>query len=151
MAIKKRFLWVALAITASTAVPPQSVHSALPPKSNQQLRQSSTHIVIGKITSIQTQEVAQQYGTDYEHTARIQIENLEKPRSTPLKSRQTINVYYTTIKDRKAMSPAGSQRQSQPLEKGTRVKLFLVERAPGKFFLLEPNGWQRIQKKTTSR
>jgi hypothetical protein len=126
-----------------------SAYSAIPPLSEQQLQGRAMHIVIGQVTSIKTKEVAVQYGTNYEHIATVQIETVEKSRSTPLKSRQMINVHYTTLKNRQS-GWTGSQRQSRPLETGAKVKLFLVEKEPMLFYLLEPNGWQAQSSKPES-
>lgn len=141
--MKKQLLWLTLAFAVSIPlITSLSVHSAIPPLSEQKLRERATHIVVGQVTLIKTREVPVQYGTNYEHIAKVRIERVDKSLSAQLKPGQTIEVHYTTIKDRKPISPPGSQRQSRPLAVGTKVKLFLVEREAKRFYLLEPNGWQ---------
>lgn len=150
--MKQQFLWVALAIAVSIPLMASlSVHSAIPPLSEQKLRERATHIVVGQVTLIKTREVPVQYGTNYEHIAKVRIERLDKSRSAQLKPGQTIEVHYTTIKDRNPISPPSSQRQSRPLAAGAKVKLFLVEREPKRFYLLEPNGWQAQPSKAKLR
>jgi hypothetical protein len=146
MMMKKQFLGMVFAIATLIVIPwisTQSSYAAIPPLSAQKRQEHASHIVIGKVTSIQTKEVAVQYGTNYEHAAKVQIETLEKPRSAKRKYGQTMIVYYTTIKDREA-GWTGSQHQSHPLKRGAKIKLFLIQGRDGKLHLLEPNGWEAI-------
>ncbi|MBD2329428.1 hypothetical protein [Alkalinema sp. FACHB-956] len=122
----------------------QSAGAAIPPLSDQKLREYSTHIVIGQVMAIRSKEVAVPYGKNYDHAAKVKIATLEKSQSMQLKAGKVIEVYYTTIKERES-GWAGPQRQSRSLKRGEKVKLFLSQGQDGKFYLLEPNGWEPIE------
>lgn len=142
--MKKQLLWAALTIAVTTSIPLAAikpVYSAIPPLSEQKLQSLSHYIVIGTVISDQNKEIPAHYGTIFAHTATIQVESLEKTRSgkDAVKPGQTIEVRYA--RRGKTDGRPGSQRQSEPLKVGMKVKLFLVKGEDG-FSLLEPNGWQ---------
>lgn len=146
--MRKQFLRAALTVAVTTTIPSVSippVYSAIPPRSEQNLKSTAHYILIGTVISDQSKEVPAYYGTIHSHTARIKVENLEKTRSrkVPLKPGQTIEVRYDRLG--KTDGRPGSQRQANPLKIGMTVKLFLVEGKQGEFSLLEPNGWQLLR------
>jgi hypothetical protein len=145
MNMKIRSLWLSGAISISTIVPlivAQPAKPAIPPLSSQQLKNYSHYIVVGTVTSIDTQKEDVERGVFYHHTAKIQVEQIEVSRlpKSPLKPGQTIEVHYWTVGHRRGAT--GSQRQGIPLQKGIQARFFIYKGEQKKLYLLEPNGWQ---------
>jgi hypothetical protein len=144
MNIKLLSMGLAIAIASgATLLNPEIASTAIPPLSVERLNDSSDYIVIGTVTNIQVREVRVNLGTDYSYKAQIQVNRIELSRSDVLNSKKSIEVHYRKT-GKRPYGWTGPQGQSQLLEKGKKVKLFIRRDRQGNLHLLEPNGWQLI-------
>lgn len=142
---------------------PQPLNAALPPIPAKELNQRSDYIIVGKVNRIVSREVLSRYGpelqyyeTIIQHKAIVQVERLVSKKATGSPSKEkskalrntpipgkTIEVHYWTVgKDK--FGPPGSQGQNFLPKENMKAKFFMRKDQQGKFHLLEPNGWQRI-------
>lgn len=137
---------------------PQTAPAAVPPLSTEELEESASHIVVGKVKSISSHEVKVPSGSDYQLTAVIELKSLERWALPPGSARpagysglpsiapkpgENIEVYYRRVRKRPP-GWTGSIGQNYRLRLDTQVKLFLILDEKGHLQLLEPNGWEAI-------
>jgi hypothetical protein len=152
--MKISLFWVSIATFSILDFPFASLlpaDAAIRPLSDRELRQMSDYIVTADVLDVKTAVGRDEYGSTYVDTARIKISALNYSRANGSQNvrfrpqvGRDLEVSYNALREPGNSSrPTCSPGQS-PLGNGMKVKVFLKRDNSGKFTLLEPNGWQRI-------
>jgi hypothetical protein len=158
--MNRKLLWLGLSIvTAMPLMIFERANTAVPPLSPKTLNILSNYIVIGKVTQIQRSEVKMKFGTNYHYKVWVNINQIESKerdvvpsngQSTKFtkspQSGSTIEVHYWTVGKRQG-GWSGSQGENAHLKEGMTAKLFIRKDEQGKLHLLQPNGWEPIDRK----
>lgn len=117
--------------------------TALPPQSEEELRQEADFIAIGVVERITQDKRRGGPEADHTYTAWLKLEKIEKAPGT--KEAQTATVHFRRTGERPPgwTGPVG---QESFFKKGDRVRIFAtLEGKSKRLHLLEPNGWEPVE------
>jgi hypothetical protein len=113
--------------------------AALPPLSDEERTQQSSHIVEGTVVNVSSTEVAVSGGVDREYRLNVRVNN-------QLKGTLPANQAISVVLRQTARRPAGwtgPQGQNEIPVQGQSVRFFLQAQQKD-YRALEPNGWQPL-------
>jgi hypothetical protein len=117
---------------------------AIPPRSQNQLREDASRIIIGVVKSISHKEVRIKQGTNDVYTAKVKALREESMFTDPVEIDDEILVsYWQAGKRPKGMT--GDMGQYSPLPIDEEVCMYLGDEKKGVWELLSPNGWQEVE------